>query len=408
MFTLFPLSFKRLGRLAAAVLAFGLAVPAAQAQRDLGDLEVKTDLKVTPVRVSATAPQLDRAARRLFSLHGAFRLQDEGAAFRIEFAPGASPNEVQVRVLRAGGGAPVLAQAATGAQPGEALAKAADLAVRALSGQPGFFASRLAFVGERGGKREVFVSDLLLDNVVQLTRDNSLAVTPRWSPDGRRLLYTSYHRTGFPDIFQIDLAGNKRDVFASFRGTNMGARFSPDGRNVVMVLSSPGNPEIFVSNAQGRGVTRKTQTSAIESSPSFSPDGSQLVFTSDAAGGPQLYLMPAAGGTARRLPTRISGYCAEPDWSRAAPHRIAYTVRSGRGYQIAVHDLKTNESKLVSSASADAIEPSWLADGRHLVFTQRSANASALWVLDTETKRAVALSSAAAGQVSQASVLDPR
>lgn len=140
----------------------------------------------------------------------------------------------------------------------------------------------------------------------------------------------------------------------------------------------------------------------------FSPDGSQIVFTSDAAGGPQLYIMPAAGGQARRLPTRISGYCAEPDWSKADPNKIAFTVRSGRGFQIAVHDLAAGVAKVVSKQANDAIEPSWLADGRHLVFTARAAGASSLWILDTENGKATQLSAAGAGKVSQASVLDPR
>ncbi len=206
----------------------------------------------------------------------------------------------------------------------------------------------------------------------------------------------------------MDLGSLQRNVFVSFKGTNMGARYSPNGQNVAMVLTGEGNPEVYVSNAAGRSVTRKTRTSAVEASPCFSPDGSQLVFTSDAAGGPQLYVMPAAGGTARRLPTKISGYCAEPDWSKADPNKIAFTVREGRGFQIAVYDLGKGIAKTVSKQPTDAIEPSWLADGRHIVFTSRSAGVSSLWILDTENQKATQLSAGAAGKVSQASVLAPR
>ena len=176
---------------------------------------------------------------------------------------------------------------------------------------------------------------------------------------------------------------------------------------VAMVLSGEGNPEIYVSTAQGRQVARRTRTAAVEASPCFSPDGSQLVYTSDAAGGPQLYLMPAGGGQSRRLATNISGYCAEPDWSRGNPNLIAFTVRVGRGYQIAVHDLSgRTPTRIVSKAPGDAIEPVWLADGRHLIYTQRSPNARRLFILDTETSRATAIS-AAGVQVSEASVHGP-
>jgi TolB protein len=244
--------------------------------------------------------------------------------------------------------------------------------------------------------------------VRQITNDRALAITPRWSPDGTRILYTSYFRSGYPDIYVMDLASMQRNTFVSLNGTNMGARFSPDGRSVAMVLSGEGNPEIYVSNAQGRQITRKTRSAAVEAGPCFSPDGTQLVFTSDAAGGPQLYVMPVSGGTARRLPTRLSGYCAEPDWSRADPTKIAFTARIGRGFQIAVHSLATGVAKQVSKQPFDAVEPSWLADGRHLVFTSRSAGASSIWILDTENGKATQLSGPAAGKLSQASVLDPR
>src|SRR5690606_30885121 len=140
------------------------------------------------------------------------------------------------------------------------------------------------------------------------------------------------------DIFMIDLNSLQRTTFVSFKGTNSGARFSPDGQQVAMVLSGEGNPEVYVSNAEGRRVSRRTRTSAVEASPTFSPDGSQLLFTSDAAGGPQLCTMPAAGGTARRVPTNISGYCAEPDWNHADPNKIAFTMRIGKGFQIGVYD----------------------------------------------------------------------
>lgn len=374
--------------------------------RDLGVVDVYEKFKNMPIQVSSVSPELQALARTAFGAHGAFRQQAQGFAYDVRFAP-AGANQVQVTVTKTGG-AVVLNQVAAGSSTRNALLRAADSAVRTMTGKPGFFASRLAFIGERTGKPEVYVSDLFLGEARQVTSDRALALNPQWSPDGRRLLYTSFFRTGRPDIFSIDMSTQQRSDFVSLKGTNSGARFSPDGRYVAMVLSGEGNPEIYVGNAQGRQIARKTRTQSVEAGPCFSPDGSQLVFTSDAMGKPQLYVMPAGGGQARRLVTNLSGYCAEPDWSRGDPRKIAFTLRMGSGYQIGVYDLSTNSAKVVSKAPSDAVEPTWLADGRHLVFTTRSANQRALWILDTENGKATALTTAAAGMNSQASVLDPR
>lgn len=399
--------FKTLSLIVLAALAAGSSSQALaqSAERKLGDVVISANLKNMPITVSATTPELQTLARTAFSAHGAFRLQPQGFAFDVKFAPAAT-NQVQVTISKEG--AVVLNQVVSGNSSRNALLRAADAAVRAMTGKPGFFASRLAFIGERTGKPEVYVGDLFLGEVRQITNDRALALNPEWSPDGSRLLYTSFFRTGFPDIFSLDLNNLQRSTYVSLKGTNSGARFSPDGRNVAMVLSGEGNPEIYVGNAQGRQITRKTRTQAVEASPCFSPDNSQIVFTSDSMGAPQLFVMPAAGGTARRLVTQLSRYCAEPDWSKADPRKLAFTLRAGSGYQIGVYDFSTATAKIVSKAPSDAVEPAWLADGRHLVFTTRSANQRALWILDTENGKATALSNTSAGMLSQPSVLDPR
>ena len=386
-------------------LAVGLTVAAPQLQaQDVVDVEITT--KTIPVRVSGATAELNGLAQEAFNAHGAYRRVANGEAFAITFSP-AGTNQVQVQVTR--GGAPVINRTVGGSSPRNALLRAADLAVKQTSGLEGFFASRLAFIGERTGKPEVYVGDLFSGEVRAITNDNKLAMSPRWSPDGQRIIYTSYFRSGFPDIFVLDLAQLKRTTFVSFKGTNSGARYSADGQRVAMVLSGEGNPEIYVGTAQGQRIRRLTRSSSVESSPCFSPDGSRIVFTSDAAGGPQLYLMSANdGGGVRRLPTNISGYCAEPDWSRAAPNKIAFTIAVNKRFQIAVYDMNARgPAKQVSKAPFDAVEPSWLADGRHLVFTARSANQRSLWILDTESGKATRISAAQLGSCSQASVLAP-
>jgi TolB protein len=275
----------------------------------------------------------------------------------------------------------VLNQTATGTSARNAFFRAADVAVKATSGLNGFFASKLAFVSNRTGKDEIYVSDIFFGEMKQLTRDNAFSMTPRWSPDGTKLIYTSYFKSGAPDIYLINLTTNDRTKFASFQGTNSGARFSPNGQKVAMVLSGEGTPEIYVSPASGRPVSRLTRSDAVKSSPCFSPDSGQIVFACEP--GPSLYVMPASGGVPRKL-GGLSTYCAEPDWSRADPSKIAYTFRDGSRFQVAVLDLKTGKSEKVSAAPLDAVEPAWLADGRHLIYTARAAGSRSLYILDTE------------------------
>lgn len=371
--------------------------------RQLGDVIIDAEIQTVAVRVSANVPELNGLAQQAFSTHGRYRLTGSGYSYDIKFSQVAA-NQVKVDITRASGES-VHSQVVAGSDAREALLRAADVAVERTNGMglKGFFSAKLTFIGERTGKKEIYISDLFFGDVKQITRDNAQALTPRWSADGRKIIYTSYFRSGFPDIFQIDLSNYQRSSFVSFKGTNSGARFSPNGQQVAMVLSGEGNAEIYVGNAQGRQIRRMTRTDAVEASPCFSPDGSRIVFTSDAAGGPQLYTMSVAGGGMSRVPTNISGYCAEPDWCKVDANKIAFTIRIGSGYQVAVYDYRTRKSTQVSRAAFDGVEPCWLADGRHLVYTARDRSSSRICILDTETGRSVAVSPANFGPVIQAS-----
>lgn len=380
-----------------------LGLTFAHAQRDIGQVNIDSNIKTVGVRVSANVPELNNLAVQAFSAHGRYRVVASGFSYDIRFSH-VSGNQVRVDISRSSGDV-VAAETVAGSSLRDALLRAADVAVERTNGVglKGFFAAKLAFIGERTGKKEIYVSDLFFGEVKQITRDNSQALTPRWSADGSKLIYTSYFRSGFPDIFQIDLNNYQRTSFVSFKGTNSGARFSPDGRQVAMVLSGEGNAEIYVGNAQGRGIRRLTRTDAVEASPCFSPDGSRVVFTSDAAGGPQLYILPVAGGNMRRVPTNISGYCAEPDWNRVDANKLAFTIRIGSGYQIALYDLAQGGSaKQVSHAAFDGIEPCWLADGRHLIYTARDRRTSRICILDTETGKSTPISPPSFGSTLQA------
>lgn len=386
------------------LLFVGFALSAV-AQRDIGYVDVVGEKNTVPVRVSANTPELNALALQAFGAHGRYRLTPTGYAYDIKFTA-VTPTQVRVDITKGAAGAPFGSEVATGANSRQALLRAADAAVVKTNGMglKGFFTAQLAFIGEKTGKKEVYTSDLFFGGAKQITRDNALALSPRWAPDGSRLLYTSFFKSGFPDIFTIDLGTYQRGTFVSFKGTNSGARYSPNGQQVAMVLSGEGTPEIYVANAQGRQVSRKTKSDAVKSSPCFSPDGSRLVFAMEP--GPQLYVMSTAGGAVSRVSSG-SNYCAEPDWCRADPNKIAFTMKANGSYQIGVLDLAKHTSEKVSKAAFDGIEPSWLADGRHLVYTARDRTTSVICVLDTVTGKSVRVSPTAFGSVKQASVWTP-
>ncbi|HVU32468.1 MAG TPA: biopolymer transporter Tol [Opitutaceae bacterium] len=391
-------------------LAFFLALiagPLSAQVRHLGDVEVPVDKNSIAVRVSANTTELNALALMAFGSDGAYVVRGYDYAYDIRFTL-VGPAEVRLDIMKGRQTTPALSQLVPGTSARNALLRAADIAVDRTNpfGLRGYFTSRLTFVGEGTGKKEIYTSDLFLGDVKRITNDHALALSPRWSPDGSKILYTSYARSGFPDILELNLATMRQTVFASFRGTNTGARYSPNGSQVAMVLSGTGSPEIWIANARGGSApVRRTHSDEAKSSPCWSPDGSRIVFAMQP--GPQLFVMSAGGGGLQRLRTGYS-YTAEPDWSRTNPNKIACTVMAG-GYQIAVYDFSTGRAEVVSRAPFDGIEPCWLPDGRHLVYTARTRTSSVLCILDTVTGKSTSLThGSAVGNAMQACVWTPR
>lgn len=380
-----------------------LVLPVGAREIDIGPIEVTGGREEIPVAIVSEQAELRKAAERAFGAHGGYRVVGDRGNASFTFTFSATGNDAVN--LDISSGSPPRSQFredVTGTNQRNALFRAADLAVRKTSGQPGFFAGQLTFIADRTGSREVYQSDLFFGEVRQMTRDGAKCVGPRWSPDGSKILYTSYYRSGFPDIFQIDVTNRRRTPFVSVRGTNTGARYSPDGNRVAMILSGEGNPELYVSNRAGKQIRRLTRTSAVQASPSWSPDGSRLVFTSDRDGRPQLFTIAVSGGNMRRIPTNISGNCSEPDWNPRDANLVAFTAAVGGRFAIAVYDFSKRESRFLTEGSSDAVHPRWTNDGRHLIFTTRTASSSGLTLLDTHTGETTPLSGRGLGKASQA------
>jgi TolB protein len=363
---------------------------------------IRNDEGKLAINVDSSDPNVSKLARRAFALHGGIVVtKPVDASFIVKIEPAGDSSAL----LTLGSGQPYaeqLRRTVSGRDLQNAVLRACDLVVEATLEIKGFFAGRLAFVCKQSGYSELYTSDLLFTRISPLTADRALITGPKWSPDGRSLLYTTYFKSGFPDIYRIDVDSRRKTPIATFKGLNSGAAFSPDGRQIAMSLSGTGNSEIYVSDSLGKNIRRLTTNKSLETSPSWSPDGRRLVFTSDAPGKPQLYEISSSVGSARRIPTNISSYCSEPVWNPVDENLIAFTAAVRGGFQIALYDAKKRSSEILTGG-ASSLEPTWLRDGRHLVFTQRKGGIIRLMLLDTVTKEVSPLHAPSFGEASMAS-----
>jgi TolB protein len=281
-----------------------------------------------------------------------------------------------------------------------------DDIVFAITQQKGIAQSKIAFVLTVDGKKELAVMDYDGYNARQLTHDNSLSARPRWSPDGKKIVYTGYI-TRFPDVIEVNLFTGQRRKLASYPGLNTGAVYSPDGSMIALTLSKDGNSELYVMDANGNGLRRLTNNKGAESSPSWTEDGSHIVYVSDDRGTPQVYKISREGGEPTRL-TFSPSYNTEPDWSRPPEGAnlrpmLAVTSRVGSKFQIGIYNPDTREIVPIVADGADNEDPSWAPDGRHLVFTKTISRRSQLYLLDVVTREQVQLPALKQGSASQPS-----
>jgi TolB protein len=255
--------------------------------------------------------------------------------------------------------------------------KVADAVYSRITGEGGYFDSRVVFVSETGPKNDRKKRLAIMDydgaGVQYLTDSSAIVLAPRFSPTGDRVLYTSFE-TGFPRIYVLDVANVGRRVLQSREGTmSFAPRFSPDGQRVVFSLETGGNSDIYVMDIATGAETRLTSAPSIETAPSFSPDGSRIVFESDRSGARQLYVMPASGGE----PTRISfgqGNYGTPVWSPRGD-LIAFTKQSKARFHIGVMRVDGSDERLLTASFLEE-GPTWSPNGRVIMFTRETQGAS--------------------------------
>lgn len=237
--------------------------------------------------------------------------------------------------------------------------------IKRFSGAEGIAHSKIAFINNSTGHKEVYIIDYDGYNLKRLTRDNKINILPKWSPDGKSIIYTSYLYDN-PDLFMLDLEKNKKTSVSKIQGLNTAAAFSPDGERIVLTLSRGAYPNLYLINKKGEIIRRMTSGHHIDTSPNFAPNGKEIVFISDRPGYPQLYIMNVDGGNVRRITT--SGFCDSPAWSPRGD-KIVFTMRQPKGnYDLYIYDLPTGNITRITRNKRNNVNPTWSPDGRFIVY----------------------------------------
>lgn len=245
----------------------------------------------------------------------------------------------------------------------------ADAIYERLTGEKGYFDTRVVFVDESGTKEKRIKRLGIMDqdgaNVRYLTNGKDLVLTPRFSPSRQEITYMSYEG-GKPQIYLLQLETGQRELVGNFPGMTIAPRFSPDGQKVVMsLLQEDGSANVYAMDLRSRTTTRLTSTSAIDTGASYSPDGSQVVFESDRGGRPQIYKMGADGSNPQRISFGDGSY-STPVWSPRGD-LISFTKQSGGQFSIGVMKIDGSGERILTSGYHDE-GPTWAPNGRVLMF----------------------------------------
>lgn len=252
----------------------------------------------------------------------------------------------------------------------------ADDVYTQLTGEQGYFATRIVHIGEtkepgQPTKKRLCVMDQDSANYQCLTDGMSLVLTPRFNPNLQKIIYMSY-ASGKPRLYFLDMPTGRQTIIGDFEGLNSTPRFSPDGERVAMTMTAghEGNPEIYEMGMGSRELRRLTFWRGIDTSPSYSPDGKKIAFNSDRGGAPAVYVMDADGSNVKRI-TYGSGRYYSPAWSPRGD-LIAFVKEMKGTFHIGVIDPDGGEERLLTDSYMDD-NPTWAPNGRIIVFSRQKA-----------------------------------
>ena len=252
----------------------------------------------------------------------------------------------------------------------------ADAIYKRLTGELGYFDTRLVFIAESGPKDKRVKRLAIMDqdgaNLKYLTNGRNLVLTPRFSPKAQEITYMSY-AGGRPRVYLLNIETGQQEIIGDFPGMSFAPRFSPDGHKIILSLQQDGNANIYTMELRSRRWTRLTNSPSIDTGSSYSPDGRRIGFESDRGGSQQLYVMSANGGNARRISFGKGSY-STPVWSPRGD-LIAFTKRSQGKFLIGVMRPDGSGERVLTEGYHNE-GPTWAPNGRVLMFFRESRGTS--------------------------------
>ena len=246
-----------------------------------------------------------------------------------------------------------------------------------LTGNAGYFDSKIAFVSNGTGNKEIYTCDFDGGNPVQITNHKSITLSPSWSDDGSWMAYTSY-KDGKPDIFIRHLT-EKRGYIVNKKGTNITPAFRPGAFELAASLTYQGDPDIFLLNGNGDVIKKLTDSWGIDVSPVWAPDGKRIAFVSNRAGNPQIYTMDLETGNVERL-TFNGKYNTSPSWSPKGD-LIAYTALDKNQFDIWIIGQDGSNPVKLTDGPGDSESPTFSPDGTMIAFTSNRDGKYRLYVM---------------------------
>jgi TolB protein len=257
-----------------------------------------------------------------------------------------------------------------------------DAIYERLTGDKGYFDSRIVFIDETGPKQRRVKRLAIMDQdsagVRYLTRGDDLVLTPRFNPSTQEITYMSYGQ-GDPRVYLLNIETGQREIVGNFPGMTFAPRFSPDGQRVIMSLQQGGNANLFVMDLRSKATTRLTDTPAIDTSPCYSPDGSHICFESDRGGSQQIYVMAASGGPAQRI-SFGEGQHSTPVWSPRGDY-IAFTGQARGMFSIGLLKPDGSGERILTQGFHNE-GPTFAPNGRVIMFFRDPGMGPNLFTID--------------------------
>ncbi|MFH0807064.1 MAG: hypothetical protein V2A57_01455 [Elusimicrobiota bacterium] len=254
-----------------------------------------------------------------------------------------------------------------------------DEIVLRFTGQRGIAHTKVVFVNDSTGSKEIYKIDYDGYNFKRLTQDDSINIFPKWSTDGEKIAFTTY-KYGNPDLYVMTNTGTNRRAVSTYQGLNISPTWTNDNNSMALTVSKGKSPNIYIENLSGQILKRLTHSTGIDSSPCFSPSNRELAFISDRAGIPQLYICDSEGTNVRRIITE--GYSDSPSWSPKGD-KITFAMRFGAEsyFNIYLYDIASDKAVSLTNGQGSNENPSFSPDGRFIVFSSTRNGKKELFVI---------------------------